>query len=73
MTEPYFLGNEARSTAVSNPSICGRVDDVLLSTPSQSTSGLNTSATTTTTFQDFEDDKPDLLQLIVDDEIKQFL
>jgi len=67
-----FLGAEVHS--VSSTSICGRVDDVLLSTPSSSsTSRVEESTPNITSFQDFDDDKPDLLQLIVDDEIKQFL
>jgi len=53
-------------------SICGRVDDVLLSTPSSS-STLMASTGSTLLQQDNVADKPDLLQLIVDEEeIKQF-
>ena len=64
------LGNENRSSISS--SICGRVDDVLLSTPSSSNSALLDFNQTTLPELDNAEDKPDLLQLIVDEEIKQF-
>ena len=74
----FYTGGEC-NLAVST-SICGRVDDVLLSTPSissckldESSSRLEEPENTANTFQDFDDEKPDLLQMIVDDEIKQFL
>ena len=64
------LGIESRSSISS--SICGRVDDVLLSTPSSSNSALLDFNQTTLPELDNAEDKPDLLQLIVDEEIKQF-
>ena len=67
---PFILENECRSSSI--VSICGRVDDVLLSTPSSS-STLMASTGSTLLQQDNVADKPDLLQLIVDEEeIKQF-
>ena len=55
--------------------ICGRIDDVLLSScdlVNHTEAGSEPTTVAQNTFAE-DEDKPDLLQMIVDDEIKQFL